>query len=188
VTAPKGEWGRSALNTVALLAAGAGGGLLFTVLNVPAGALLGSICGAMAVNGALDAVARRRSPSGQERTRIRLSRWVRVVGQVLLGVLAGTRLEEPTLRVLWGSLGPVIAAVVVLIGSSILVARYLFLRHGVDGVTAIMSTAPGGASELSAVAEEKGAKMHVVFAVHMFRVLVVLMVAMPVILLIMRTV
>jgi membrane AbrB-like protein len=134
----------------------------------------------MAINGLTDAVGRRRSAAGRPPTRPRLPSAVRIVGQVLLGVLAGARLDERSLHTLLAALAPVALAVVVLTGASLLLARYLFSRHGVDPLTAVMAATPGGISELAAVAEERGAAMHVVLAIHLLRVLLVVLVVLPI--------
>ena len=105
---------------------------------------------------------------------------------MLLGVLAGARLGAETLQTLAISAVPVLVAVVLLLGLSMLLARYLFSRHGVDPLTAVMATAPGGISELASVAEQRGAAMHIVLAIHLFRVLVVVLVVLPIVLLILR--
>lgn len=169
-----------------LLAGGFSGAALLTWLHVPAGALMGSVVGSMAVNGLTDAIAKRRIPTGEPRRRVRLPGAIRIVGQVLLGVLAGAHLSSQTLHTLLVSALPVLVAVVMLLGLSLLLARYLFSRHGVDALTAVMATAPGGISELASVAEQKGAAMHVVLAIHLFRVLVVVLVVLPIVLAILR--
>ena len=181
-----GDGSRWLLNAAVLLAGGSAGATLLTLLQLPAGALIGSVAGSMAVNGVADAIARRRAPAGETPTRVRLPRAVRIVGQVLLGVLAGARLGAETLQTLAISAVPVLVAVVLLLGLSMLLARYLFSRHGVDPLTAVMATAPGGISELASVAEQRGAAMHIVLAIHLFRVLVVVLVVLPIVLLILR--
>lgn len=168
------------LNAAVLLAGGLSGAALLTLLHVPAGALLGAVAGSMAVNGLTGAVASARAPAGSSPTRRTLPRAVRIVGQVLLGVLAGARLDEASLQVLLSALVPVAIAAIVLIGTSLVAARYLFSRYRVDPLTAVMATAPGGVSELASVAEERGAAMHVVMAVHLLRVLLVVLVALPI--------
>ena len=112
---------------------------------------------------------------------------MRVIGQVLLGVLAGARLNEETLFTLLRSLLPVIAAVIFILGLSMLLARYLFSRHGVDPLTAVMSAAPGGISELAITAHRQGAVMHVVLAIHLFRVLIVVLLVLPILLHVLKT-
>lgn len=181
-----GERGRPLLNALVLVVGGVGGAALLTTLHVPAGALIGSVVGSMAVNGITDAVARRRAAPGQEPKRARVPRAIRIVGQVLLGVLAGARLTGETLQTLLASALPVAIGVILLIALSLLLARYLFSRHGVDPLTAVLATAPGGISELASVAEHRGAAMHIVLALHLFRVLAVVLVALPIALLILR--
>jgi uncharacterized protein len=179
--------GRSLLNAAMLLGGGLAGAALLTALHVPAGALMGSVAGSMAVNGLVDGMARRRAvDDGGQPQRVRLPRAVRVVGQVLLGVLAGARLTPETLQILLVSAVPVVVSVAMLLALSFLLARYLFSQHGVDRLTAIMATAPGGISELASVAEQRGAAMHIVLAIHLFRVLLVVLVVLPIVLVVLR--
>ena len=175
------------LSTLLLLEGGISGAILLTVLHVPAGALIGSVLGAMAVNKMSDSLSHRRSGLAARVHLRRLPGFVRVIGQVLLGVLAGARLNEETLMTLLRSLLPVIVAVVFILALSMLLARYLFTRHGVDPLTAVMSAAPGGISELAITAQRQGAVMHVVLAIHLFRVLIVVLLVLPILLHILKT-
>lgn len=117
---------------------------------------------------------------------LQLPGWARVVGQVLLGVMAGTRLNEQTLHVLAAAAIPVAVAVVVMLAANLLLARYLFRVHGIDPLTAAMAAAPGGISELAVTAQRRGAAMHVVLSIHLFRVLVVVLLVLPLLLLILE--
>jgi membrane AbrB-like protein len=159
---------------------------LLTFLNVPAGALIGAAVGGMAVNKAADLLARRGSRNEVAKRIRALPNPVRILGQVLLGVLAGAQLNEATLAALFQSLVPVITAVLVMLALTMLLARYLFSRHGVDPLTAVMAAVPGGISELADMAQRQGAVMHVVLAVHLFRVLVVVLLVIPVLLIVLR--
>ncbi|MFI7481586.1 AbrB family transcriptional regulator [Kocuria sp. M1R5S2] len=165
-----------------LLGGGALGAGALTVLHVPAGALIGAVSGAMAVNALADRrrarpTTRRRAPAAHVRA---LPKPLRVTGQVLLGVVAGSQLTGDTLRLLLGAGVPVLAYVAALLGSTALLARYLFTRHRMDPLTAVMSAAPGGVSELLVSAERRGAELHVVLTIHMFRVLTVVLLVLPV--------
>ncbi|WP_130451510.1 AbrB family transcriptional regulator [Zhihengliuella halotolerans] len=175
--------GQRILDAAILLGGGLAGGSLLALLQVPAGALIGAVLGAMAVNRLADVVVRRSqarsSPESGRRRQRQLPAMVRIVGQILLGVLAGAQLDGETLGLLLRALGPVIAAVLVMLGCSVLLARYLVCRHHVDPLTAVMAVAPGGISELAVAAQRQGARMHVVLAIHMFRVLVVVLVVLP---------
>ncbi|NOJ60061.1 hypothetical protein HMI57_09170 [Arthrobacter sp. 260] len=180
---PRGRrwsWG-GARHTALLLLGGSTGATVLTLLHIPAGALIGAVLGAMVVNGLGDRrVARSaRWPSTVERIR-GLPGPVRVTGQALLGVMAGARLSLETLQSLAVSALPVTLSVVLLLGLTMVLARYLFSRHRVDPLTAVMAAAPGGISELSVAAAKQGAAMHVVLTVHLFRVLVVVLVVLPI--------
>lgn len=176
---------RDVLGTFRLLAGGCAGATILTLLHVPAGALIGAVLGAMAVNKLTDEVVRRRKPGTSVTDRLRgLPGSLRVAGQALLGVMAGARLSAETLRLLAVSAVPVILSVIVLLGLTMLLARYLIRRHGIDPLTAVMAAAPGGVSELAIAAQRRGATMHVVLSIHLLRVLVVVLIALPLLLLV----
>lgn len=193
------------VDTFLLLAGGFGSATLLTVMHVPAGALIGAVLGSMAVNKLTDVWRSQKRPpthpspaelmleppafatAAPEVSSRRLPAMVRIVGQVLLGIMAGARLNTQTLALLAESIVPILAAVVGLLGLTVALARYLFLRHGVDPVTAVMAAAPGGISELAATAQRQGAVMHVVLAFHLFRVLLVVLVALPLVILALYT-
>lgn len=145
---------------------------------------MGAVAGSLTVNVVMDVITRHHYPGGKAPPRDRFPTPVRLVGQVLIGVLAGAQLDQRILSVILHALLPVVLAVILLIATSFLLARYLFSKHGIDPYTAVMSAAPGGISELAAVAEEHGAAMHVVLVVHLFRVLVVVLIVLPIVMLI----
>ena len=177
---------RVLLNALVLLLGGFAGAALLTLLHVPAGALIGSVLGSMSVNRITDSISHRRPSAPVGPVRVRLPGVVRIVGQVLLGVLAGAQLNDETLLILLRSLVPVLVAVIVILGLSMLLARYLFSRHGVDPLTAVMAAAPGGISELASTADRQGAVMHVVLAIHLFRVLIVVLLVLPLVLIFLK--
>lgn len=175
---------RVSLTAPLLLGGGLAGAAVLTWLHMPAGALMGAVAGSLTVNMMMAVIAQRRHPEGKMAPRERFPAPVRLVGQVLIGVLAGAQLDQHILNVLLHALLPVVLAVVLLIATSFLLARYLFSKNGIDPYTAVMSAAPGGISELAAVAEERGAAMHVVLLIHLFRVLVVVLIVLPLVMLI----
>jgi len=171
-----------------LLSGGFAGAAVLSLLHVPAGALIGSVLGSMGASKAAQAFRRRRRtgrrtaagpPAPAAPT---LPGPVRVVGQVILGVLAGERLNTETLTTLLHSLVPVVLSVVLMLLLTLALARYLVARRGIDPLTAVMSAAPGGISVLAITAQRQGAVMHVVLAIHLFRVLVVVLVVLPLVL------
>lgn len=153
------------LRTLVLLASGSAGGALLTALQVPAGAIVGAVLGSAAVNGTV---------AGPP-----LAKPVRISGLIVLGCLAGARLDPDSLRRLAVLVVPLVVAAVLLLVLDGLLARLLHKRYGVDPVTALFACAPGGVSEVVVVAERAGAKLDVVVAIHLVRVLVVVLVALP---------
>lgn len=157
-----------ALGLVRVLAGASAGAMLLSLLQVPAGVLLGAVIGAALANGAVP----RTSP-------IAMPRWVRVTGFVVLGCLTGVRLEPAALGVLARIALPVLVAVGVLLLLNVLLALVLVRRYRVDAMTAVLATAPGGLSEIVGVSLDWGARTSLVVAVHSVRVLVIVLVALP---------
>jgi membrane AbrB-like protein len=151
--------------SVKLLAAGAAGAAALTLLHVPAGTILGAVVGSAIANGT--------RPSGS------LGRPLVVIGLVLLGASAGASLRASSVETLIGITAPLVASILGLLALDVLLALYLHRRHGVDRVTALYACAPGGLSELVLAAETDGARLQMVVAVHVVRILVVVVVALP---------
>lgn len=163
-----GEPKRGVLSGLPVLLGGLAGGALLTLLHVPAGGIVGAVAGSAAVSAV--------------RTRPPLSRNVRLIGMVLIGCAAGVRLEAKTLHTLLYLAIPLLASVIAMLLIDGLLAVLLTKKYGVDPVTALLACAPGGLSEIAVVAEEIGARSGIVIAVHVVRVLVVVLVALPLLL------
>jgi uncharacterized protein len=147
------------------LGAGAAGAMVLTVLNVPAGGIIGAVLGSAAMSAA-------RSNGAQLKP-------VRVVGLVLLGATAGLRLDAHTLAQLREVALPLGAAVAGLVLAQLALATVLWRWFRVDAVTALLAAAPGGVSEIASIADDVGARAGVVTAVHVVRVIVVVVVVLP---------
>ena len=160
----------------ALLVGGAAGAAALTAAQVPAGTLVGAVVGS--------ALVRRYGERVRPAGRWTLPSPVRVVGLVLLGCVAGVRLDAETLRTLGRIALPLGGAVLALLLVNAAVAVVLVRRYRIDPVTAVIACAPGGVSELAVTAQERGARMEVVLAVHMVRVITVVLVVLPVLVLV----
>ncbi|MGH3660591.1 MAG: AbrB family transcriptional regulator [Micromonosporaceae bacterium] len=158
---PEGSLSRSAL----LLSGAAAGAAVFLALRVPAGGIFGAVLGSMAVNMA--------------RPGRSLAPPLRLCGLLLLGFLAGLALNAGTFHVLRGLAALLAASVAGLLAIGTLCAAWLVKSFGLDWRTAILACAPGGIGELAILAEEVGARVTVVVAMHLVRVVVVVLVALP---------
>lgn len=165
---PAGRAARG-LPLVRLLVGGLLGAALLTALQLPAGTLIGAVLGS--------ALANRVPAGGGPGT---LPAPFRVVGLVLLGCVAGVRLDGATLATLGRIALPLAAAVLALVLLNVALAAVLVKRYAVDPLTAVLACAPGGISELSVAAQQMGARTEVVIAIHAVRVLVVVLVVLPV--------
>ena len=152
-------------STLAIVAAATAGAALLTLLRVPAGALVGAVFGSALVS--------IRSSKGG------FPNGLRVGGMVLLGCAAGARVTSESLPTLLGMLAPTLLGVVVLLVLDILLALILHRRFGLDLPTALLACAPGGVSEMASISAEVGAKSGIVVSIHVLRVLLVVLIALP---------
>lgn len=169
---PRREWGlagRSSPAGIPALAGGLAGALLLTVLHVPAGGIVGAVAGSTVASG-----IRGYAPP---------PRGVRAVGMVLLGCAAGARLQPSTMTALLHLAVPILLAVVVLLTLDVVLAALLTRRYGVDPVTALLACAPGGVGEMTMMAVDADARTEIVVAVHVVRVVTVVLIALPLLLL-----
>nr|WP_277349108.1 AbrB family transcriptional regulator [Streptomyces sp. HNM0575] len=108
-----------------------------------------------------------------------LQHWARTAGLVLIGCVSAARLDGKSLRMMGLVALPVLAGVVLLLALDAVLARWLMRRHGLDATTAVLACAPGGLSELSVLAVKERADVGTVTVVHLVRVLVVVLLALP---------
>jgi len=151
------------------LTGGLAGALLLVLLQVPAGGIVGAVAGSALASG-----VRGCTPP---------PRVVRGVGMALLGCAAGARLEPSTLEALLHLAVPILLAVAALLLLDVVLAAVLTRRYGVDPVTALLACAPGGVSEMTMMADDAGARIEIVVAVHVVRVATVVLVALPLLML-----
>ena len=153
-----------------LLSGAAVGAWVFTVLNVPAGTLIGSVVGSAVVN---------RSPwtpSGAQPLPVP----IRVGGLALLGCAAGVRLDADTLTTLGRIAVPLVASILALVVLDLVLAVVLVRHYDVDPLTAVLACAPGGLSEIAVTGAQMGAQMGVLLAIHTVRVLACVLLVLPV--------
>jgi membrane AbrB-like protein len=153
------------LGPVRLLTGGTAGAVALTTLNVPAGAVVGAVLGSALINTV--------QPSGG------FPRAARLLGLVLIGCSAGLGVRRDNGETLLLLIVPLAVGVVMLVAIGAGLAWYLHRRHGVDPVTALFACAPGGISEIAIQASEAGARLEIVLSIHIARVLVVVLVALP---------
>lgn len=157
-------------HTASLMAGAAAGAAVLGFARLPAGVLIGSVVGSALVN-------RSRLVGGGPRPAPRI---VRTCGLVLLGCTVATQVDTETVAALGRIWAPLLAGVGMLLVADVLLAWLLVRRYEVDVVTAVLACAPGGFSAISGVADEMGARMGVVLAVHTVRILAVVLVVLPI--------
>jgi len=147
---------------VLLLAAGWMGALLARRFRMPGGSLLGAMLAAAAVNLTVADM-----PS--------LPAEVRTLAIVLLGAYTGSSMDRRSFVRLrsvipWHA---VAVAALIAVGLGLGLALRAWAPEALSLVTAVLSTTPGGASGLTAVAYDLGADARLVASLHSVRLFVV---------------
>jgi membrane AbrB-like protein len=152
-----------ALNLIAYLLAGLGGGLLALRTGIPAAPLAGALLGAglLSMSGRLETAE---WPSGS-RTLLEIA-----IGTVIGTGLTATALND--LRQLWR---PALVITLSLVLTGLIVGLGCSRMLGVDPVVALLGAAPGGISGMSLVGAEFGVGAAVA-SLHAVRLITVLLV------------
>jgi len=140
------------------------GGALFERLNVPAGALVGSMVAVAAVNVA--------GPKMEE-----LPGSLEFLAFVALGWAIGDGVTRQTLSELWESAFPLVFIVLTLLAVGGLLAFIAVQVGWMDSTTAFLAASPGALSQMSALATALDANAPLVAAVHTVRVVAIVLVA-----------
>jgi len=150
-----GPWG-----TVVALACGLIGGGLALWGGMPSGGLIGSLLAAGGANllgaglGPLDGA-------------------FRSAAMLLIGTAVGAQMSRESLQLLRQVALPVTVFIVVIVSVGLLLGWCLSQVTPLDLPTALLSSVPGGASTMTAVAHDLGGDMRLVAALHLMRQLVV---------------
>jgi membrane AbrB-like protein len=139
------------------------GALVAVWRNIPAGAMVGALIGVAALS----------LISGRSAT---IHPQVNFAGRVLLGTAIGSAINRQTLEVLGSAILPTIVIAFALLGASVGIAFLTARLAKLDKPTAICSFTPGGMGEMTSIAHELGADMRVVAALHVLRLVLILII------------
>lgn len=149
------------MKTATTLLVGALGGLLGHFLNVPAGALLGSLAAVAAYNVLSDGGAQ-------------VPKWLRFPSRILVGATIGSLATPALLHSLGASVGWAVVTTTAVVAVGLALGLLLARTTGMDRRTALLASCPGGIAEMVALAEESGANAEVVLGIQLVRKVVVL--------------
>lgn len=147
-------------NFLVTMAAALAGGWLAERLKIPAGALIGAMAAVAAMRFASAQVAE--LPGG-----------VSFVVYCFLGWALGQGITKDLLTTLRAAMVPVLVVVGLFLVFGALLAVGLWWFGGFDPTTAFLATAPGGLAQIGALSVETGAQVPVVLAIHLLRVVCV---------------
>ena len=150
--------------TLLTVASALSAAFVFDRLGVPAGALLGGVAGAAAVNllASFDAAT--------------VPTPVRFLAFAALGWAIGEGVTGESLHTLRSSLGVVVVTVFVLVVAGVVLAFALTRLGMADGTTAYLATSPGALSQIVALSADTDADSLLVATTHLSRVIAVLIV------------
>jgi membrane AbrB-like protein len=141
----------------------AAGGFAAVWYHVPAGAMVGALIG---VGGA--SLISGRSAA--------IPRHLVFAGRALLGTVIGSSINRQTVEVLGSAIVPTMVIAFALLGASVGIAFLIAKLARLDRATAICSFTPGGMGEMSSMAGDLGADMRIVAALHVLRLVLILVV------------
>ena len=93
------------------------------------------------------------------------------VAIVLLSVSIGAQMTLKTMRTLKKVFGPAVCIILILILMGLGLGFMLFLITPIDLVTALLSSIPGGAASITAIASDIGADQRIVASLHLIRLM-----------------
>ena len=152
---PLGLW-----RTGVVLALGALAGLLAVRVGVPTGDMIGPIL----IVGGVNLLGAGLGP---------LVPVLRQAAMLLIGIAVGAQMSRQSLQKLRKVALPAAVIILVLIVMGLLLGQGLALASSLDLITALLSSVPGGASTMSAIAHDLGGDMRLVAALHLARQLVI---------------
>ena len=137
-----------------------GGGLLLYLLNVPAGAILGSIIAVAILNIVKQSAC---YPPG-----------VKVLVQIFAGTYIGSKITAQTFLEADILIVPALILTVELFVMAFLTAYILHKVCKMDWATALFSSTPGGIQEMGLISDELGLETPKIVLMHTFRIFAVL--------------
>jgi membrane AbrB-like protein len=151
---------RTVRDTAETLGVALAGGVLFTMLNLPAGLISGSVL-------AVAAAALLRRP-------VRVPFALASVCYVIIGALLGAVVTPETLRGVAAWPASILLMIVCSVAMLLATMSYLRLVHGWDRLSALLGASPGAMAQVISLCTELGGDMRAIAVVQTTRVLFIL--------------
>ncbi|SHJ15565.1 hypothetical protein SAMN02745751_01867 [Dethiosulfatibacter aminovorans DSM 17477] len=139
------------------LAAASIGGLIGLKLKLPAGAFIGAMFASALYNIILG--------SGY------IPFEMRICAQIVIGAYIGLSFSKESIGQIRDMIGPIIVMVLGLFLASILLGLFVSKVTGVDLVTSMLGSSPGGLTEMSIIADSYDADVSKVVIMHLMRLI-----------------
>lgn len=138
---------------------GAIGGYIGSKTSLPSGTLLGAMLAVGIAN--LSGFQGKLPPN------------ISFITQVVIGCIIGLNINQKNVKALSELIMPSVIIVAGLIFMSIVLGILLYKFTGIDYITALFSTSPGGLSSIILITESYGAETHIVMLFHTLRLITV---------------
>lgn len=152
-----------------LLMIAAAGGLLFKVIGIPAGAILGAVCAIVVYNVRFGEAF--------------YPKPLMVIIQIAAGCYIGSKIGVDTFTALPSLMIPVGIMIVEVFAMAVITAFIIHTTCKLDYTTALFSCIPGGITETSIIAEELGLDTPKIVIMHTFRIVATISLMPPIVLL-----
>ena len=154
------------LHLLLLLGIGGTGAVIGHRLKIPAGVFIGSIIFVGAYQVIFGTIMEK-------------PYWIKLVMQIAVGLVLGTKFTESFLKDFKKLIKPIIVACFTMLSSAVLLGILLRYLTGWDLITSILSTAPGGQAEMAILSDSVGAQTEKVIVLQLVRNQLVLIGMMP---------
>jgi len=106
--------------------------------------------------------------------------WLRLIIQIAAGIVIGTNFAEVSIQMLKKLIKPALSVALIMVIGGLTVGTILNKITGIEIITSILSTTPGGQGEMILLAEGAGAYTEKVLILQLLRSQTVLLVMLPI--------
>lgn len=150
----------SAIHILVTLLVAVGGGVIGIHTRMPAGALVGAMVAVALFN-----------ITGKTGV---MPPWTKYAAQILIGALVGLRIRPEFLGELKQLVVPALILAIGMMAWAVVLGIVIHKVSGIDIVTALFSTSPGGLSDMTIIAQAAGADTPKVVILHLTRLVTVI--------------
>jgi len=131
------------------------GALIFTRLHIPAGTMIGAVCGTVVLSLTMDCAV--------------MPYAAKFLAQITAGAFIGCSIDRSDLKVLRGVYRPALLVIGCYLALNLLTGMLLWQIAGMDLLTSLLCAVPGGMSDVPLIAADMGAELSSVVVLQFVR-------------------